>query len=104
MRRANLTAALEARRAVRPTLMRVRVMIHVVSARDFWPLTRAVGEARRSWRLVALRRQIGGTDTEAVAAPVRARLADGPRRQAELRDALVGLASRSEVPQFLRRF
>jgi hypothetical protein len=81
-RRQDLTRALEDRRAVQATLM--RVTIHVVSAADYPPLTEAVRAGRREWWARAFRPQLAGVDVEAAAAMVRERLADGPARQAEL--------------------
>jgi winged helix DNA-binding protein len=79
-RRRDLTEALEERRAVQATLM--RVTIHVVSAADYPRFAEAVRAGRRQWWLRAWRPQ--GVDVEAAAALVRDRLADGPARQAEL--------------------
>ncbi len=44
-----LTRALERREVIQATLM--RVTIHLVSRRDFWPLALAVREPRRRWFL-----------------------------------------------------
>jgi hypothetical protein len=81
-RREHLTRALEQRRAVQATLM--RVTIHVVSARDHPIFTEAIRQGRRAWWLRVQRRQVEGLDMEAVAALLRKHLAGGPRRQAEL--------------------
>jgi Winged helix DNA-binding domain len=81
-RREQLTRALEERRAVQATLL--RVTIHVVSAADYPPFTEAVRSARRDWWTRAARRELQGVDVEAAAALVRERLAAGPARQAEL--------------------
>ncbi len=84
--RQHLTDALEARRVVQGTLM--RVTIHLVSAHDYWPIAVAVREARRRW----WQRAHGPRpEKELVAAAerVRQRLADGPVRRTEL-EALVG--------------
>jgi hypothetical protein len=80
--RDDLTRALEDRRAVQATLL--RVTIHIVSAADYPPFTEAVRAARREWWTRAFRRAVGEVDMEAAAALVRERLADGPARQAEL--------------------
>lgn len=85
-RRADLTDALHRRRIVQAWMM--RCTIHMVSAADFGPLSDAVREQRRGW----FRRDGGEAadlDMDAVAALVRDLLADGPRRQAEIVDALV---------------
>jgi hypothetical protein len=81
-RRDDLTRALEDRRAVQATLL--RVTIHVVSAADYPPFTEAVRGARREWWAGATRRELEGVDVEAAAALVRERLLAGPARQAEL--------------------
>jgi Winged helix DNA-binding domain len=81
-RRDDLTRALEDRRAVQATLL--RVTIHVVSAADYPPFTEAVRAARREWWARATRRELEGVDMEAAAALVRERLKAGPARQAEL--------------------
>jgi hypothetical protein len=86
-RRDQLTAALEERRAVQATLM--RVTIHVVSAADYPPFTEAVRGARQDWWSRAWRRELEGVDIEAAAALVAERLAAGPARQAELTGLLV---------------
>jgi hypothetical protein len=80
--RDQLTTALEERRAVQATLL--RVTIHVVSAADYPPFTEAVRVARREWWTRAARGQLGGADPEAAAALVGERLAAGPARQREL--------------------
>jgi hypothetical protein len=81
-RRDELTRALEERRAVQATLM--RVTIHIVSAGDYPPLTEAIRTSRREWWTRVTRRELEGVDVAAAAALVRERLAEGPARQAEL--------------------
>jgi hypothetical protein len=81
-RRDDLTRALEERRAVQATLL--RVTIHVVSATDYPPFTEAIRDARREWWARATRRELEGVDMAAAAALVRERLQAGPARQAEL--------------------
>ena len=81
-RRSSLTRALEQRRAVQATLM--RVTIHIVSAQDYPLLAEGVRRGRREWWLRATRRQVDGPDMERVADLVRARLSAGPLRQTEL--------------------
>jgi DNA glycosylase AlkZ-like len=80
-----VTRGLERRSLVQATLM--RSTIHLVSRADYWPLTLAVGEARRrSWA-----RSVRGDEAamRRAAERLRAALADGPRRQAEIQ-ALIG--------------
>jgi Winged helix DNA-binding domain len=81
-RRDQLTTALEERRAVQATLL--RVTIHVVSAADYPPFTEAIRGTRREWWSRAFRRELEGVDIEAAADLVRERLAAGPARQTEL--------------------
>jgi hypothetical protein len=83
--REHLTTALERRRVVQGTLM--RMTIHLVSARDYTLLAAGVRQARRAWWLRTHR----GADERAVTAAARkarALLADGPLRQRELTERL----------------
>jgi hypothetical protein len=86
--RGQLTRALERRRVVQATLM--RVTIHLVSARDFWPLALAIRDERRRWWA---RGQPGGApdpdEMERAAEVLRGRLAVGPVSRSEL-EALLG--------------
>jgi hypothetical protein len=80
--RGALTAALEDRTVIQATLM--RVTIHVVSRREFWPYATGVRHARRQW---ALRTPgAGGGEDVMVAAAARLRdaLSVGPRTVKEL--------------------
>jgi hypothetical protein len=86
-RRQDLTRALERRRAVQATLM--RVTIHMVSARDFPLFAAAVRDRRREWWLQVQRKVLQGVDMDRLAARVRNHLAGGPRRASELQ-ALLG--------------
>ncbi len=81
-----LTRALERRRAVQATLM--RSTIHVVSARDFWLFAAGIRAGRQRWWLRVQRHQVEGLDMQAAAACLRAHLAAGPRRAAELKELL----------------
>jgi hypothetical protein len=80
--RPQLTRALERRTVVQGTLM--RGTIHIVSARDYWPLAAGIRADSRKWWLGATRRQIPEREVAAVARRVRELLADGPRRRKEL--------------------
>ena len=78
-----LTRALHERAVIQATLM--RFTIHLVSAADFWPLTVATREARRSsWLRVAR-----AEDLSSAAATLEAALRDGPLRRKEI-VALIG--------------
>jgi Winged helix DNA-binding domain len=74
-----LTRALHRRTVVQATLM--RATIHLVSRRDYWPLAVALRE-RRSARARVYK--TGEREFERAAARIRAFLADGPRRNAEI--------------------
>ena len=87
-RRTDLTSALEDRTVIQATLM--RVTIHLVSARDYWPYAMGVRDARRA---AALRAPVPAGSTkptaevfEAQAARIGEALADGPRTVKELGD------------------
>lgn len=77
-----LTKALELRRVVQATLM--RVTIHMVSAADYPLFAEGIRKGRRKWWIGVQRHQIEGLDMKAAAARVRHHLTNGPRRQAEL--------------------
>jgi hypothetical protein len=85
-RREELTTALERRRGVQSTLM--RVTIHVVSGRDFPLFAAGTRKARREWWLRVHRGQAEGLDMEEVAARLREYLSDGPRRASEVKEFL----------------
>jgi hypothetical protein len=85
-RREELTEALGERRVVQATLM--RSTIHVVSARDFWLLAAGIRDGRREWLGRVQRTQLEGIDMDAVAACVRALLAEEPRRHADMLELL----------------
>jgi hypothetical protein len=76
--REDLTGALEHRKVVQATLM--RVTIHLVSRADYWPIALAVREARRRlWlRASPSARALGEDDLVAAARTLRDRLADEP--------------------------
>ncbi len=86
-RREDLTRALEQRRVIQGWVM--RSTIHMVSARDYWPLTMAVRQARREWQMRSFRKELGGLDMQEVAGRVRDLLKDGPRRGKEVQDLLI---------------
>jgi hypothetical protein len=80
--RNELTAALEDREVMQATLM--RITIHLVSRREYWPYAMGVRSARRAW----VRRIPGAATSEGAmiekADQMRAALADGPRTVKEL--------------------
>jgi hypothetical protein len=83
---AALTRALEASDVVQGTLM--RVTIHLVSPRDYWPFAAAVRDARRTLWLRAWKEPGADAMAEA-AATLRAALKDGPLPRKEV-EALIG--------------
>jgi hypothetical protein len=85
--RDQLTRALERRSVVQGTLM--RTTIHLVSAGDYWPFTVAVKETRNAHWLKAHKGRVEPRRLAASAKRVRAQLAKGPMRQAEI-DELLG--------------
>jgi hypothetical protein len=85
-RREELTKALERRRVVQATLM--RVTIHMVSARDFQPFAAAIRRGRRDWWSAQYRHQAEGLDMAAIAERVRKHLSAGPCRASELKELL----------------
>lgn len=86
--RAAVTDALARRTIVQGTLM--RVTIHVVARRDYWPFAIATRAARRALWLRTEQDPPSAGAMEAAAETLRAHLADeGPRRRTEI-EALVG--------------
>lgn len=88
--RDDLTRALDDRSVIQATLM--RVTIHIVSRREYWPYALGVREARREvWRKT-FGRAAGADEAGMVAAAERLRTAlrDGPRTVKELGDLTTG--------------
>jgi DNA glycosylase AlkZ-like len=85
-----LTTALQRRRVVQGTLM--RVTIHLVSKRDYWPLAIAIRQGRRELWLRARRGEPSAAQLAAAAKRLRTRLRDGPLARREV-DEVVGLGS-----------
>jgi hypothetical protein len=95
---AALTRALEASDVVQGTLM--RVTIHLVSPRDYWPFAAAVRDARRTLWLRAWKEP--GADAMAEAARHAPRRAEGrplPRKEVE---ALIGKEAARRHPPLAR--
>jgi hypothetical protein len=86
LEREALTRSLERKRTVQATLM--RVTIHMVSRRDFWPIAEALRNERRSWWLGATRHATKAPAMAATARRVRSLLADGPLRRADIMERL----------------
>jgi hypothetical protein len=82
---ADLTRALERKRAIQATLM--RSTIHVVSAKDYWLFADGVGPAREAWWRRTHGKNVGG-DFDAIRAQLRAELAGRIFHRKEL-DALL---------------
>jgi len=85
-----LTTALQRRRVVQGTLM--RVTIHLVSKRDYWPLAIAIRQGRRELWLRARRGEPSAAQLAAAAKRLRTRLRDGPLARREV-DEVVGMGS-----------
>jgi Winged helix DNA-binding domain len=85
--RDDLTRALERRTVVQATLM--RVTIHLVSARDYWPFAVGLRRDRREWWLRTHRDAPSAREMAAAARRLRRRLRDGPLRRSEI-DELLG--------------
>jgi Winged helix DNA-binding domain len=82
-----LTQALEQRRVIQATLM--RVTIHMVSARDYHLFSAGVRAARQTWwRAMSRTHGLSDISLDDVAASIRSALAHGPRRRAQLVAAL----------------
>ena len=86
LERAHVTTALERRSIVQGTMM--RSTIHVVSARDYWPLMIATGEARQQWFTRVYRGPHREADFDAASETVRNLLVSGPLSRSELVDAV----------------
>jgi hypothetical protein len=89
--RDKLTRALERRTVVQGTLM--RATIHLVSARDYWPLAVAVAKPRRDWWVKVHPDGPSHSELAAAARRLRSFLADGPRPRAQI-DELLGSTAR----------
>ena len=93
-----LTRALERRSVVQGTLM--RSTIHLVSARDYWPLALAVERARRDWWLKANRDGLRARDMSTAARRLRPRFAGGALRRGEI-EQLIGKLQAAGVGHWL---
>lgn len=86
--RDDLTRALEDRTVVQATLM--RSTIHLVAARDYWPMTAGTRRARREWALRLPEGLLGAKASEEHGRVLRTALEDGPRSVAQLGDLATG--------------
>jgi hypothetical protein len=85
LERDEVTRALERRKIVQGSLM--RVTIHLVSAADYWPLALAIRHGRRELWLRP-RKDYSARAVAAAAKRLRPRFADGPLSRAELSELL----------------
>jgi Winged helix DNA-binding domain len=85
--RADLTRALERKKVVQGTLM--RMTIHLVSARDYWPFAVAVRQSRRDWWLKSHKGGPSAREMADAAQRLRRELGNGPLRRSDV-DELVG--------------
>ncbi len=87
--RDDVTRALQRRSAVQATLM--RVTIHLVARRDYWPFALATRAARRMWWLRAMRHAVSADEMAEAGEIVRAQLAhDGATLHGKELGQLVG--------------
>jgi hypothetical protein len=93
-----LTRALERRSVAQGTLM--RSTIHLVSARDYWPLAVAIERPRRAWWLKANRDGLAARDMSAAARRLRPRLAGATLRRGEI-EQLIGKAQAAGIGHWL---
>jgi Winged helix DNA-binding domain len=84
--RDDLTRALERRTVVQGTLM--RMTIHLVSARDYWPFAVGIRRERRSWWLRVTSHDPSSPELARAAVRLRRQLANGPLRRAEIEELL----------------
>lgn len=96
--RDHLTSALEKATVVQGTLM--RATIHLVSAGDYWPFAKGIGDVRREWWLRAQRPRPHRAELEAAATRLRAELVKGPLKRKQI-DELVGPQLRAGVVMWL---
>jgi hypothetical protein len=83
-----LTRELERGRVIQATLM--RVTIHLVARRDYWPFALATRQARRELWIRAMRKGVTAEQLEELAGRVRAHLAEHGQISRKELDALVG--------------
>ena len=95
-----LTHALERRSVVQGTLL--RSTIHLVAARDWWPLAVAVERGRRDWWVRVNSEKLTARDMSAAARRLRPRLAGGTVLKRVEIEALVGKYTASGVGHWLR--
>jgi hypothetical protein len=93
-----LTCALEDRTVIQATLM--RSTIHLVSARDYWPLALAVERPRRAWWVKVNRDGLGAREMGAAARKLRRRLAGTALRRAEVEE-LIGRPQAAGIHHWL---
>jgi winged helix DNA-binding protein len=93
-----LTRALERRSVAQGTLM--RSTIHLVSARDYWPLALAMERPRRAWWLKVNRDGLGAREMGAAARKLRRRLAGTALRRAEVEE-LIGRPQAAGIHHWL---
>ena len=82
LERAELTRAMERREVIHGTLM--RVTIHSVSARDYWPMVAGIRRSRQEWVLRVSSGMRGNAPIEPVVQAIREVFADGPVRAKQL--------------------
>jgi Winged helix DNA-binding domain len=84
--RDDLDRALERRSVVQGTLM--RVTIHLVSARDYWPIAVAIRRSRREQWLRARKDRVSRSEVAAASKRLRPLLARGPMERKEIAEVV----------------
>ena len=97
-RRADLDRALDRRTVVQATLF--RATIHIVSARDFWPVADAIRAARQEWFLRVQQTGLSNDELRSAADEAATLLRNGPMRQADL-EATLGRRTRTSIGMFV---
>ena len=87
LEREQVDRALERRSVIQGTLM--RVTIHLVSKRDYWPIGLAVRRSRReAWLAASYRRDYSAAQLSAAARKLRSRLRGGTMNRKEIHELL----------------
>jgi winged helix DNA-binding protein len=87
--RDSLTRAKEARDVVTGTLM--RVTIHTVSARDYWPIVAAIRRSRQEWLMRVIASGWPEANVDAAASALRTVMSHGPIRARDLTNEMTAL-------------
>jgi hypothetical protein len=86
--RESLTRSMEKREVIHGTLM--RVTLHSVTARDYWPIVAGIRRSRQDWMLRVTQDMRGSFDVEEIARALREVLEPGPMRARDVSAAMTG--------------